>query len=338
MNDLLAQLGTRVPARYVPFAAGRYEVKAGLHRFGTDFGNGARDGQVFQLDREFTRYRAAKMAACSEGRDRHVLTDTLAPAVAEAVVCFMVERLVAEHPRCFRAGRDLGRPCLECGLVDERLVFDDRWRLVPGKPGGVRRTSRELMPSYASAFDALASVIQEDLAVTSVDRDRHWLSALHVCLPSHWSPRDKIGRTFAEVHEPVAGMEAMNRRAGQYVEQMIGAEEGLVRFVWGLQADDRLNRHPDGSRMSPAFDPEEPRAFVRVERQTIWGFPAAGASLFTIRPYLMDVKEIAARPDECRALIAALRSMPADSAVYKGLASWRDDLVAWLEGRAENPQ
>lgn len=329
MNELLAHLNTRVPARYVPFAVGRYEVKAGLHRFGTGFGNGRRDRQIFQFDRAFAYYRSIKLAARAECLDRYVATREFAPDVEETVVRFIVERLVTDHPRYFHTGRDGDWSYLDCGLVGERLVFDGRWRLVAAE------SLSDVTPRYACAFDALASVIQEDLAVTSVAPDRHWLSAVHVCLPSYWSPRQKIGGTFAQVHKPVAGMEAMNRHQQQYVDQMVRAENGLVRFVWGLQTDNKLNRQPDGSGAPAPFDPGDPRAFVRVERQTIWGLPAVGASLFTIRPYLMDVNESGVRPDERRSLVAALRSMTSASVDYKGLSTWRDDLVAWLEGLTE---
>ncbi len=45
------------PAHYYPFAIGRYEVKAGLSRFGKDFGNGKRDQQLFQRDRLAYQYQ-----------------------------------------------------------------------------------------------------------------------------------------------------------------------------------------------------------------------------------------------------------------------------------------
>jgi hypothetical protein len=54
------------PARYFPIESGRYEVKPGLFKFGTDFGNGDADRQVFQIDDQFPRYHAVKLAARQE--------------------------------------------------------------------------------------------------------------------------------------------------------------------------------------------------------------------------------------------------------------------------------
>ena len=326
VQSQLAELASRRPTRYLPFLNGRYEVKPGLHRFGTDFGNGDADQQVFQFDHDFLRFRQAKLAARSEDLSKYVLIRNNVRPVAQAVAHFLFERLSQHNDAYFRARTNGQYHYLDCDLVDERLVFDHRWELV------VALTHSAVTPPYSSAFDALACQIQEDLAVTSVSGTRHWLSALHVCLPSHWSPESKIGRTFAEIHAPVAGMEPINRRQSQYVQQMVEADQGLVRFVWGLQADDRLNCHPDTPRHNPGavldreyFDSPNAKVFVRVERQTIWGLPAAGATVFTIRPYLCDSDEL--QTSEKQALISAVRSMSPGALSYKGLDKCHERLI-----------
>ena len=78
------------------------------------------------------------------------------------------------------------------------------------------------------------------------------------------------------------------------------------------------------------FDPSHPRAYLRVERQTIAGFPARGAALFTIRTYLYDIADLRRDPQLRVALHAAIDSMPTDSRKYKGLFDSADALAAWL--------
>lgn len=313
------------PCQYFPFACGRYEVKAGLHRFNADFGNGQADGRIFQIDDEFDSYRAAKLAARSESLTRHVLTSNYPGQVATAAVKFIAQRLETEHPKHFCLLSGDGSLTLDCCLTNEQLVFDKQWQF------DVNAGNIQASPPYVSAIDALACQIEEDLAVTCTEGDRHWLAALHVCFPSHWSPQDKIGRTFAQLHDPVPGMESMNRQESQFVDQMVHATDGLVRFVWGVQMGNDLNRHPDivdAGKSSPTLQSVETEAFVRVERQTIWGLPDVGASLFTIRPYLYRVAEL--RPGLRRMLCSALKSMTQSSLEYKGLAAYRDTLVEWL--------
>jgi len=260
------------PARYFPIESGRYEVKPGLFKFGTDFGNGDADRQVFQRDDEFPGYHAAKMAARQERLSKYYQTHDYRPATAARVARFM----------------DMG----------------------------------------ATDLDALACKVQEDLAVIQRDGDRHWLAAIHLCFPNHWAAEDKIGRTFAEIHEPVAGIEAINRQADKLVDVIIRATDGLVRFVWGIATDTELNHHPSKPR-GRQFDPTNPRAFLRIERQTIWGFPEVEASLFTIHTYFEDLAKL--ESDKRVKVVSGIESMTPASIEYKGLTQSRDALLAWLK-------
>jgi len=90
------------PARYFPFAGGRYEVKPGLSRFGRDFGNGPQDHQVFQRDRLASHYLAGKQAV--RGRPEYYARHGFDGPVREAVCDFVEARLAAEHPDVDRGG------------------------------------------------------------------------------------------------------------------------------------------------------------------------------------------------------------------------------------------
>jgi hypothetical protein len=281
------------PPFYFPLRHGRYDVAPGLNRFGKDLGGGDFDRYLFQRDRTSARFRTAKLASRAENFRKYVDTFDLAPGTMEAVNRFIIDRLNAEHP-------DL-----------------------------VRNLDRTAEPF--ELFDALACRVQEDLAVVSTAPDgRHWLSAVHVCLPNGWAPSEKIGRPFAAIHEPVAGMAEMNRRGGEFVDIMVRATDGLVRFAWGVTFDDELNHHPDKPRAR--FDSTNPRSFLRVERQTIWGLPACGASLFTIRTYLYDLADLRREATTREPLVAALHTMSPESRAYKGLAESFDPLLNWLAG------
>ena len=304
------------PARYFPLESGRYEVKPGLFKFGTDFGNGDADRQVFQIDDEFPRYHAAKMAARQERLSKYFQTHDYRPATAERIAQFILERLPLTPSLSLSGGEGVS------------VVTDSE------RSGDSRRTSVPRLPlsrggeGQGEGLDLLACRVQEDLAVIQRDGNRHWLAAIHLCFPNHWAVEDKIGKTFAEIHEPVAGIEPINRQADKLVDAMINATSGFVRFVWGIATDDELNHHPSKPR-GRQFDPKNPRAFLRIERQTIWGFPEVDASLFTIRTYFEDLATL--EPDKRAKVISAIESMTPASLQYKGLAESRDDLLAWLQ-------
>ncbi|MEA2708170.1 MAG: hypothetical protein QOF78_771 [Phycisphaerales bacterium] len=303
------------PPFYFPLRHGRYDVAPGLNRLGRDLGTGDADRHLFQIDRTFTHFRTEKIASRADRFDKYFCTSDLAPGTLADVASFIIHRLASEHPLLFREERAGEATCLHCALTNETLVFDRDMQLVSG--------------TYTGALDALACQVQEDLAIVSTASERgHWLSAAHVCFPNGWAPGEKVGHSFAVVHEPVAGMGEMNRRGEEFVSIMTGAADGLVRFAWGVTFDDRLNHHPDKPRS--AFDPENPQAFLRIERQTIWGFPARGAALFTIRTYLYDLSDLRRDPATREPLVAALLSMSPESRAYKGLAGHFDPLVRWL--------
>jgi hypothetical protein len=310
--------------------SGRYEVGPGLVRFGQDFGNGPADGHLFQIDGSFERYRAEKLAARAERLGKHYLVEGLSEAARGRVTGFIARTLAGEHPDSFRFESVGATSVLHCDRAGQALIFDDNFELADV-------SGREPDPPYMDALDALACQVQEDLAVVTADDGGHRLAALHVCMPSAWVPQQKVGGTFASIHEPVARAEAMNRRGDALVRAMIEATDGMVRFVWGVTTDERLNHHPQPPAGTPAsqwrrrpFNLDRPRAFVRVERQTMWGFPDVGAGLFTIRTYLTDCAEIRRDRTQCDQLCAAIESMSPEALAYKGLSGDRDALLRWL--------
>ncbi len=326
VTAVLQQVPDASPPLYVPFRHGRYDVAPGLAKFSKAAGGGV-DAQVFQIDREFGAFRRAKLASRGEGVATYYGTSGVGEVVAQEVARFVLGRLAVEHPQWFGEERDGAGVRLRCGLTGETLSFDARLRLV-----GV--TGSNAVPPYVDALDALACQVQEDLAVVNTSAGRHWLSAAHVCLPNGWAPAEKVGQSFAGMHEPVAGMAAMNRRGDEFAAVMVRAAAGLVRFAWGLTFDAELNHHPN--RPPAAFDPADPRAFVRVERQTIWGLPHVGAAVFTIRTYVYNAQGFRRDAVLREALVAALRSMSAESRAYKGLAQRFDALVGWIASSGEN--
>jgi len=319
------------PAHYFPLAGGRYLVKPGLFRLGEPFGNGAHDSQIFQFDATFPEYRDQKMRSRRECLAKYYLTHSLGAGVAMCVTQFVVHSLAHEHPDLFSVDRRAGRTVLDCRPSGERLCFDPDWNLDLGA------SCTSASPTYIDAIDALAAQVQEDLVVTQCDGDSNWAAALHVCFPNAWAPADKIGLDFAHIHEPVPHAESMNREGNRLASIMCNATKGLVRFVWGVTVDTRLNHHPKAPEGTTeqqwarqSFDPGNPHAFVRIERQTIWGFPEKTASLFIIRTYLTDCHEIKKDRLMCDSLCSAIESMSQASLVYKGLDQDRNALLCWL--------
>src|SRR6185437_8591495 len=82
---------------------------------------------------------------------------------------------------------------------------------------------------------------EEDFAVIDgADTTVRWLA---VCLPSRWSPEQKIGKSFADVHAPVADS-ALLIAAAEHLARLVTGGDRWERAVWTISADPHLDQHP----------------------------------------------------------------------------------------------
>jgi dimethylamine monooxygenase subunit A len=318
-------------AWYFPLETGKYEVKPGLMPLGTDLGNGEADKRVFQIDQQFAHYRQVKRLARAERLEKYYQIWNYSDAVAGAIAHLLLTRLPLEYPQYFRQTTTDDRLTLHNHLTTETLHFNPAGQLQEVITGNTT-----IDPPYVSALDALAMQVQEDLAVVCREGDQNWLAAVHLCHPNHWAAEDKIGRDFAVVHDPVAGMEKINRRSGAIVHTMI-TRPPMVRFGWGISTDTRLNHHPQSPPGIPSamwqgrqFDIQAPRLYLRLERQVLWGLPEVDACLFTIRTYFRDCHQIKQQSHDRDRLLSALQSMSSESLAYKGLTNNQKAILSWL--------
>ncbi len=320
------------PAKYFPADGNKFEVGPRLKTLGTDFGNGPRDGFLIQFDTEFPRFRKNKLACRSERLGKFVATARLDLAVEKAANQLLLDRLTYEHPTLFsKRVSASGEIELLCSLTQETLVFDSDLRLLEAKNSLAN-------PRYVSAFDALSCQLQEDIAVTQRDSSNSdWVSALHLCAPSHWGAEDKIGKDFRVVHEPVPGIEKMNRTAPQLVDASI-KKGPYTRLVFVFSKDNRLNHHTEPS---PGFDLDTWRGwdldfttecpfYLRVERQVVWGLPDVNAFLFSIHIFFTSGADIRANAKLRENISATMRTMALANLQYKGLKVPPEELMAWI--------
>ncbi|MEA5603142.1 DUF3445 domain-containing protein [Nostoc sp. UHCC 0252] len=309
--------------------SGRYEVKPGMMAFGS-CGNTQADRQVFQIDDNFAHYRQIKLLARGERLSKYYQTCNYSQAVAGAIARLIINRLIQEHPQHFHCQRSRDNTLkFHSQLTKETLYLDSELQL--------QQVEGTVVPAYASTLDALATQVQEDLTIICRADASNWLGAVHLCYPNHWSAEEKIGKDFATIHAPVAGMEKINRRAGAIANTMI-THKPMVRFAWGLSTDTRLNHHPkppSGVSVSQwqgrSFDLQHPRLYLRIERQVIWGLPEYEAALFSIRTYFRDCSFVKKDSVLRSKLYAAIQSMTPESLVYKGLVESKDSILEWLE-------
>jgi len=319
---MLKDLTLLQPARYFPIDKGKYAIKPGLFSLNSAFGNGRLDGCTFQVDTQIEEYLAEKQKCRIEQLDKYFLTRNLAPDTASVINSFIVDTLLSDHPDLFALQHDNDSRFLHCRITGDDIHTSD---------------NKTHLNKQITLLDHLAMQIQEDMAIVQLDQhNNNTLSALHLCFPNYWSGQEKIGRDFIAVHKPVPGIERINQRATELLHAMIN-KGPFVRFAWGLTTDKRLNHHPSPPPgvdaldwQGRAFNAHNPELYMRIERQTIHGFPKQKAVLFTIRTYFQDVVVIKQNQEKRQHLIGAISSMPESSLAYKGLVQSRPEILNWL--------
>ena len=143
--------------------------------------------------------------------------------------------------------------------------------------------------------------VQEDLCILQKQGDQHILTASVMCFPSSWDVRQKIGRSIADIHTPVAEFSDVS----QTVERMLSAirvEQPLGRANFLIYTDPELHQ-PRGEGITKPIDPKAPR-YIRVERQTFRRLPESLAVVFAIHTYIVPEDYLSA--DE-HALLASFK-------------------------------
>jgi len=241
----------------------------------------------------------------------------------------LAERAAFEHPDSFAIDAPLSwrAPQLGWSVHDTDVAGS-------GAPD-IGRVLRALPPVWRRpALIALA--FHEDFAV--IERDGGRIPWIFACLPSGWAPEEKVGKPFVEVHAPVAD-NAVLLAAADGLARVVTSGEAWERFVWTLNDDPRLHRHPHHTRPSrwgPALDAEGllAAAWLRTERQTFLPVQDLPQAVFTIEVDVQPLSQALVRRADALRMRDALASMSDAVLGYRGLAPARDRLVAGIEAHA----
>jgi dimethylamine monooxygenase subunit A len=177
---------------------------------------------------------------------------------------------------------------------------------------------------------AAARQVPDDLCLMEPHAGAWRLTALSLCAGSFFSAHEVIGKSLAELHDPVTGFG--ERLLGRVTRIFDGFRDDLVleRRNWSVVSSPELHM-PDPAPMRAAIADIDPATAaealrVRVERQTLRRLPRTGGVVFTIRVWLDPLAAIAADPVRLAAFARAWRAAPPEFRDYKKLHLY-DELV-----------
>ncbi len=187
-------------------------------------------------------------------------------------------------------------------------------------------------------LDWLGRQVQEDLILMQSDfRGENICTGGHLCFGSVWNLREKLGKSFLEVHEPVPGFREQIGAQSNNLMLKLKSHRPAARLNWTIAPTDELNLNPDLiSHWMPKAGEKTPQnagnhCFLRVERQTMSRLKISQSILFTIKTYLTPISEIAPNRKQLSLLAHALQTLPAESRTYKGMDSYYLPLMEYIE-------
>jgi hypothetical protein len=151
-------------------------------------------------------------------------------------------RLLAAHPGTVMATLEEPDAARAESLEVLELLVDHLVARFPDRFAGL--TVAEALGDGVHPLEAAGRLVQEDLALLVERDDRLVFGAGCICFPNRWDLPSKIGRTMAEVHEPVA---LLNEKA---VGIDLGTTNSVVAVLEG--GEPTVIPNAEGARTTPS--------------------------------------------------------------------------------------
>jgi len=220
--------------------------------------------------------------------------------------------LIDQHPDTVFAVLDDIEP--ESNEVANAIVGHLRVRW-PDRYGDVA------LDSTLHPLDSVARLIPEDL-VLMVERDGKLIfGGGSVCSPNRWDLRSKLGLRLADVHAPVAQLNAQLEVPIDRFFERLTPDRSFWRLGWGVIDSPDLYSPIDGTAALRPDKASPAEHVLRVERETLRRFPVTNCVLFTIRTYVTSLADVTREPEVSARLADAVEALPDDVLLYKDLES-----------------
>jgi dimethylamine monooxygenase subunit A len=164
-----------------------------------------------------------------------------------------------------------------------------------------------------------------------------WAEAGMVTTPADWSLNFDVGMSFKEWHGPVPLAHELGvfDRALKYLLGL-RLNEPIRRLNWTMTIHPRQDTSPetyyrwgtDRAIVTPQNAGD--LAHLRVELQGLWRLPRSNGIVFSIRAYLISMRELVTIPKWARRVHRVLRDLHPALVDYKGLTRYRDAVVEYL--------
>lgn len=186
-------------------------------------------------------------------------------------------------------------------------------------------------------FDYMGRQVQGDFVLLDQRDETLYADAGMVTCQADWSLAFNVGMSWREWHGPVPKATELGvmDRALKYLLNLQLANP-VRRLNWTMTVNPRLDTSPEnyphwgGDRNKVNADNVSELIHLRVELQSLFRLPRSNGIVFSIRCYLMSLKDIATYPRWAKRLHRVQKTMHPDLIEYKGMTKFHPLLVEWL--------
>ena len=140
------------------------------------------------------------------------------------------------------------------------------------------------LTSECNNIQQLGLAIEDDIVIMHDGK----LEACFVAFPSSWNAGEKVGKTLAELHEPIADNEALVRASDGIMRAMTSGQS-YHRYTWGISSLDGYSNHPLYDK--PDFDSLDNLTF-RVEHERTVTITEGTTAVFLIHVDIYPLKGV----------------------------------------------
>lgn len=186
-------------------------------------------------------------------------------------------------PEAEQGAREL-LACLLADLPDQASAYHRSVHHLK-RPDGIVIETDQFHPLISAG-----RLVQEDFALLQKTGNTHHLVGGLVCFPAHWRLQDKLGKSLADLHEPVHAFSPDIAKRSDRIFTHLRPDQPLMRANFLVYTNPDL--HQPASENNPkALSPDGPR-YVRVERQTLRRLPSTGTIVFAIHTFLVPARTL----------------------------------------------
>lgn len=231
-------------------------------------------------------------------------------------------------------------------------IYEVTANSITNKITGDKVTRKQVLATDGAyeSIELVGKLVQEDWLLMKKESEsgEYILIGGYLAFPTHWSIARAIGWSLAKIHENIPGTPESRAKFVNMISMVLDRSLAdpkriVVRNNWFVEADPRYalpdyirSQAKEQKELFAVLTSDEPiakkkellkkLACLRIERQTLRGLPASGVVVFSINPYVYQLKTILENPEVTEKVFRGLKQKYPESTDTDMIGMIRDIL------------